>query len=116
MKSLMKSVMIAALVLGAAADGAAAKNLWPDARHVMSGADFRIISAAFEGMAANGYGLHAPLEGYALTLVEEADRYAVHFSDPNRPEGIAGSSPNMSEFEVQLRKDDLSFIRWIGVR
>jgi hypothetical protein len=82
----------------------------------MSGADFRIITAAFEGMAANGYDLRAPLEGYELTIVEEADRYVVHFCDPNRPDGIRGSSPNMSEFEVQLRKDDLSFIRWTGVR
>ena len=115
MRPMVKSAVIAALVLAAAA-GEAAETLWPDARHVMSGADFRIITAAFEGMAANGYGFDVPLEGYELTLVEEADRYVVHFSDPNRPEGFLGSSPNMTEFEVQLRKDDLSFIRWIGVR
>jgi len=112
---MVKSAVIAVLAL-AAAGGAAGENLWPDARHVMSGADFRIITAAFEGMAANGYGFDVPLEGYELTLVEEADRYVVHFSDPNRPDGIRGSSPNMSEFEVQLRKGNLSFIRWIGVR
>jgi hypothetical protein len=67
-------------------------------------------------MAANGHPLHAPLASYEQSLIEEDDLFVVHFSDPNRPAGIRGSSPTLPEFAVQLRKDDLSFVSWVGVR
>lgn len=112
----MKRVRFASLLLAGFAGGTAAESASSQLRDVISAADYRIIAAAVEGMAANGHSLHAPLKGYKLSLVEEGDLFVVHFSDPNRPEGIRGSSPNMPEFEVQLRKDDLSFVRWVGVR
>jgi len=114
--SSLKRTGLAALVLAASLAGAAAPAAGTEPRSEISGSDLRIFTAALDGMAANGHALDAPLEGYRLSLAEEGDAYVVSFSDPHRPAGIRGSSPIMPEFAVQLRKGDLSFIRWIGVR
>ena len=42
---------------------------------------------------------------YELVLIKQGDEYVVSFLDPNRPELIFGSSPNMNEFEVVLQAD-----------
>jgi len=112
----MKQVVIAALLLAATIGSAKAESSQPGVRVAISGDDLRILEATLLGMTENGYGLSAPLEGYVLTLVEKGDIYVVYFSDPNRPAGVMGSSPNMQEFQVQLRKDDLAFINWVGVK
>ncbi len=40
---------------------------------------------------------------YELVLLTKGNGYVVIFGDPDRPEGIFGSSPNMSEFVVVLK-------------
>jgi hypothetical protein len=113
MKSLMKSAVIAALVLGAAADGATAASLSPQERSVISGADYRIVTAAVEASASVP---HGPLEDYAIHVYEDATSYTVVFLDPDRPDGLGSSSLKMFEFEVELNKHDLSPIKWHGIR
>ena len=106
------AMTIAALLTGAAA----AQSPWPAAREAISFGDYRVFSAAIDGLEESTHPLRGHLDDYELVLVEEDDFYVVYFTDPNRPRGTRGSSPNMQEFEVQLRKQDLSFITWIGWR
>lgn len=105
---------IAALCITALAGLAVSASTQPIAfepRHTISGADFRIVAAA---VAEHRF--RDPLEGYEVHIIENETTYEVHFSDPKRPEGYRGSSPNMQEFHIELRKEDLGFIRWVGVR
>jgi hypothetical protein len=96
--------------------GAAAQTIWPEASEAVSYDDFRVFAAAINGLQESAHPLRDHLEGYELVLIEEEDFFLVYFTNPNRPPGTRGSSPNMQEFEVQLRKHDLSFIKWIGWR
>lgn len=77
----------------------------------VSGEDFEVISAA-----AGHHDFHDPIESYAIRVVETPAAYVVHFRDPKQPRDWLGNSPSMQEFAVHLRKDDLSFIEWVGVR
>jgi len=111
----MKSLMLAAPLLVAFTSSAVADNLVPGTRHVISGFDYKIVSAAVDGVT-NSSLPRAPLESYVIQVFEDPSKYVVVFLDPDRPEGVGGTSTKMFEFEVELNKDDLSLINWHGIR
>ena len=83
----------------------------PEEGRRISGKDFQVVA-----VAVDHHTFRSPLEGYDIWIVETQTTYVVHFGDPIQPRDWRGNSPNMQEFAVHLRKDDLSFIRWVGVR
>ena len=73
----------------------------------ISGRSFTIIQAALNGAKISAQ----KISKYKITIEESAESYRVTFEDPNRPAMMAGSSPNMAEFYIELRKDTLQFIK-----
>ena len=107
----MDRVLIAATLLAFLSACASEEASLTSEDRWVSGKDFEVISAA-----ASHHDFRDPIEGYAIRIVEDPAAYIVHFWDPQQPRDWAGNSPDMEEFAVHLRKDDLSFIKWVGVR
>ena len=50
------------------------------------------------------------LDKYEVSVFEGESDYFVAFRDPNRPEGIRGSSPHVLEFNMKVSKDKFEVI------
>jgi hypothetical protein len=77
----------------------------------ISGRIMRVIDAA-----RTEFPRGEDLKGYQITVVDTGALFVVHFSDPEKPAGFRGSSPNRPEFSVEVDKETLRAIRYIGVR
>ncbi len=67
----------------------------------LSGRHFELIASAVAEAKSHGH----EISSYLITLSRIENRFIVEFVDPNRPEGIRGSSPNMQEFLVEIDSD-----------
>ncbi len=80
----------------------------------ISGKTLSVIQAALPEAQKQ----HIDLRKYKIVVTESADSYVVSFVDPDfkRAKMEAGSSPNLIEFEVELRKEGLQVIKSYYVR
>lgn len=76
------------------------------------GTTLKVIQAAMPRFEEQGLKLNK----YVVSVFEQESSFIVVFDDPKRPAGQRGSTPDVTAFEVEIKKQGLQVVRANFVR